>query len=128
ADDEGVAAAFGDRVVAAHRRVDARDLGQRPKHAVGLVARTAVTEHRGGQRLGGRTVKDAAAVADDDVAAGAAVDGVVAFAAEDHERQRRALRVDRVAVVRSEEHTSELQSLAYLVCRLLHEKTTIARP
>src|SRR3989339_1910882 len=26
---------------------------------------------------------------------------------------------------RSEEHTSELQSLAYLVCRLLLEKTTI---
>src|SRR2546425_6499166 len=35
-------------------------------------------------------------------------------------------RVDRVARdlrgVRSEEHTSELQSLAYLVCRLLLEK------
>src|SRR2546425_9036389 len=28
----------------------------------------------------------------------------------------------RVNVVRSEEHTSELQSLAYLVCRLLLEK------
>src|SRR5687767_15729518 len=38
------------------------------------------------------------------------------------------------ALVRSEEHTSELQSLAYLVCRLLHEKkkqnakTASARP
>src|SRR3989441_3959162 len=30
--------------------------------------------------------------------------------------------VDRAAVERSEEHTSELQSLAYLVCRLLLEK------
>src|SRR2546425_7923929 len=30
--------------------------------------------------------------------------------------------VDAVAGVRSEEHTSELQSLAYLVCRLLLEK------
>src|SRR5687767_15471590 len=29
--------------------------------------------------------------------------------------------------VRSEEHTSELQSLAYLVCRLLLEKKNIAR-
>src|SRR2546425_8484036 len=29
------------------------------------------------------------------------------------------------AVVRSEEHTSELQSLAYLVCRLLLEKKKI---
>src|SRR2546425_4420871 len=28
----------------------------------------------------------------------------------------------RAAVTRSEEHTSELQSLAYLVCRLLLEK------
>src|SRR2546425_7919966 len=31
-------------------------------------------------------------------------------------------RVLAVDVVRSEEHTSELQSLAYLVCRLLLEK------
>src|SRR2546425_8625350 len=30
--------------------------------------------------------------------------------------------VGRVALARSEEHTSELQSLAYLVCRLLLEK------
>src|SRR2546423_3466175 len=29
---------------------------------------------------------------------------------------------DRPAISRSEEHTSELQSLAYLVCRLLLEK------
>src|SRR2546425_9047211 len=32
-----------------------------------------------------------------------------------------------VAAVRSEEHTSELQSLAYLVCRLLLEKKTATR-
>src|SRR3989441_6439263 len=37
------------------------------------------------------------------------------------ERIRKALGTGRVAV-RSEEHTSELQSLAYLVCRLLLEK------
>src|SRR2546425_8831718 len=30
--------------------------------------------------------------------------------------------VDRRSIQRSEEHTSELQSLAYLVCRLLLEK------
>src|SRR5205823_11092568 len=30
--------------------------------------------------------------------------------------------LDRGKVLRSEEHTSELQSLAYLVCRLLLEK------
>src|SRR2546425_4879715 len=35
-------------------------------------------------------------------------------------------RVERLA--RSEEHTSELQSLAYLVCRLLLEKKNSARP
>src|SRR2546423_11428055 len=36
-----------------------------------------------------------------------------------HEQQ---VPVDRHVVGRSEEHTSELQSLAYLVCRLLLEK------
>src|SRR2546425_5471867 len=30
--------------------------------------------------------------------------------------------------LRSEEHTSELQSLAYLVCRLLLEKTNLEQP
>src|SRR3989441_9492815 len=30
--------------------------------------------------------------------------------------------LDRSRIIRSEEHTSELQSLAYLVCRLLLEK------
>src|SRR2546425_2570335 len=34
----------------------------------------------------------------------------------------RAARQPRQATMRSEEHTSELQSLAYLVCRLLLEK------
>src|SRR5687767_15677537 len=38
----------------------------------------------------------------------------------DHRRPRR--RCDLNQVERSEEHTSELQSLAYLVCRLLLEK------
>src|SRR2546425_4201817 len=32
------------------------------------------------------------------------------------------LPLSRARIVRSEEHTSELQSLAYLVCRLLLEK------
>src|SRR2546425_7114860 len=35
---------------------------------------------------------------------------------------RRGLRQEARVLVRSEEHTSELQSLAYLVCRLLLEK------
>src|ERR1035438_10676810 len=34
----------------------------------------------------------------------------------------------RVAIVRSEEHTSELQSLRHLVCRLLLEKKKIPPP
>src|SRR2546425_7400202 len=34
----------------------------------------------------------------------------------------RPLQVGQTAYLRSEEHTSELQSLAYLVCRLLLEK------
>src|SRR3712207_8497232 len=33
-------------------------------------------------------------------------------------------KIEKYAVVRSEEHTSELQSRQYLVCRLLLEKTT----
>src|SRR2546425_9615524 len=40
------------------------------------------------------------------------------------DRLRRARR--RAVVRRSEEHTSELQSLAYLVCRLLLEKKKIS--
>src|SRR2546423_7438729 len=35
---------------------------------------------------------------------------------------------DTFAVSRSEEHTSELQSLAYLVCRLLLEKKNLDHP
>src|SRR2546425_7645021 len=38
------------------------------------------------------------------------------------EQTLEAIRAHRVANKRSEEHTSELQSLAYLVCRLLLEK------
>src|SRR5687767_15568053 len=34
----------------------------------------------------------------------------------------------RCRIVRSEEHTSELQSLAYLVCRLRFEKKKSRRP
>src|SRR2546423_4372033 len=37
-------------------------------------------------------------------------------------RVSRRLRLIRLTLTRSEEHTSELQSLAYLVCRLLLEK------
>src|SRR5205823_7660743 len=49
-------------------------------------------------------------------------------ASRDDDRRRPGARSDRTAgsgrpVERSEEHTSELQSLAYLVCRLLLEKT-----
>src|SRR2546425_11051496 len=39
-----------------------------------------------------------------------------------HHLPRRRLRPAREPDLRSEEHTSELQSLAYLVCRLLLEK------
>src|SRR2546430_10921144 len=42
-------------------------------------------------------------------------------AAQEHEELRNVLLRDRV-VVRSEEHTSELQSQSNLVCRLLLEK------
>src|SRR2546425_4973004 len=39
-----------------------------------------------------------------------------------HDRRRPGLRPHHLGDRRSEEHTSELQSLAYLVCRLLLEK------
>src|SRR5205823_13471422 len=57
------------------------------------------------------------------VAAGADQPGV-ALAGLEHRVGRPGLRVvvQRDLDVRSEEHTSELQSLAYLVCRLLLEK------
>src|SRR5687767_15476822 len=42
---------------------------------------------------------------------------------ENHRHRRRA----QSGLARSEEHTSELQSLAYLVCRLLLEKKKPAR-
>src|SRR5687767_15383012 len=45
-------------------------------------------------------------------------DAARSFRGEKHARQSEA----RVLQIRSEEHTSELQSLAYLVCRLLLEK------
>src|SRR5438045_6109982 len=41
---------------------------------------------------------------------------------------RRAARVSALRESRSEEHTSELQSLRHLVCRLLLEKKNINRP
>src|SRR3712207_7752712 len=50
-------------------------------------------------------------------AAGAEYDG----SAADH-------RLCRHGALRSEEHTSELQSRQYLVCRLLLEKTTSSSP
>src|SRR5687767_15290799 len=40
-------------------------------------------------------------------------------------RRPRLIAHDELAGTRSEEHTSELQSLAYLVCRLLLEKKKI---
>src|SRR5229473_3845829 len=46
--------------------------------------------------------------------------------ADVHDRSR-AARDDLPSCVRSEEHTSELQSLAYLVCRLLLEKKNTNR-
>src|SRR3712207_8071687 len=42
----------------------------------------------------------------------------------DRERALRLLLADDVLLERSEEHTSELQSRQYLVCRLLLEKNT----
>src|SRR3712207_7626503 len=48
--------------------------------------------------------------------------------AEDAGAARPEAPVDAAGDLRSEEHTSELQSRPYLVCRLLLEKKTNARP
>src|SRR2546425_5179086 len=50
------------------------------------------------------------------------VEGQPAFGAGRHGRDHRREAGEEQALERSEEHTSELQSLAYLVCRLLLEK------
>src|SRR2546425_2126208 len=51
-----------------------------------------------------------------------------ALAGPGHQPQSRAHRkVEPGSIGRSEEHTSELQSLAYLVCRLLLEKKKYKR-
>src|SRR5258708_17748050 len=42
-----------------------------------------------------------------------------------HQRKRKKYGVDESAMMRSEEHTSELQSPDHLVCRLLLEKKKI---
>src|SRR2546425_8163172 len=51
---------------------------------------------------------------------------VLIVAAESSQQERSPSDVERLKK-RSEEHTSELQSLAYLVCRLLLEKKKILR-
>src|SRR2546425_8765588 len=55
------------------------------------------------------------------------------FVRQQHRRRevgriQHALRADVNRPLRSEEHTSELQSLAYLVCRLLLEKKKTTPP
>src|SRR3712207_8771472 len=52
----------------------------------------------------------------------------VPIALDEAVRTGRARRGDTVLLVRSEEHTSELQSRQYLVCRLLLEKKNKTTP
>ena len=112
------AGAGRDRVVAADRRVDGDDEADEAVDRVGVSpgppwpetataaacsAASSAAVERGAAEAGdrhraGHEPHDEAAVAEDDVAAGAAVEAVVALAAEDHERQRRGLRVDGVVV------------------------------
>src|SRR2546425_8942235 len=57
---------------------------------------------------------------------GRQVRGVPRAAVDVAQSRRDGAREGRDGEVRSEEHTSELQSLAYLVCRLLLEKKKIS--
>src|SRR5205823_14162788 len=52
---------------------------------------------------------------------------VAVFMNTSTEREVRIRGIEGIPEVRSEEHTSELQSLAYLVCRLLLEKKKKSR-
>src|SRR2546425_6226732 len=51
-----------------------------------------------------------------------AVDGVALVSGVRPRGEKQPLGLSQPPAIRSEEHTSELQSLAYLVCRLLLEK------
>src|SRR2546425_8334732 len=51
-----------------------------------------------------------------------AKEGVIGVLACAWWTRRHRVRREEISLMRSEEHTSELQSLAYLVCRLLLEK------
>ena len=91
--------AGGDRVGAADRRVHRGDQAERAHRAVGEVVHAAVAglgDH-GAARV---DPLHEAAVAEDDVAAGAAVQLVGADAAEDDQRQGRGVAVDDVVVGR----------------------------
>ncbi len=110
--------ATGDGVVAADRRVRRDDQADEQLKAIRRVAVPTVPRHSHGQQLQGGEVsggegdggipsggddagsepEDATAVADDDVATGAAVDPVCALSTEDHQRQGRGRGVDGVVV------------------------------
>src|SRR3712207_7045019 len=67
-------------------------------------------------------------VDDADLAEPAGPEGVVQAGVRPAGDQQRAAQVLGGALDRSEEHTSELQSRQYLVCRLLLEKKTHRHP
>src|SRR5205823_11195073 len=109
----------------------ATSTGRRPRDSMALV------EHRsrGQQLLLGAERDDQVAFRQAQIRARVDVQSAVAAA---HREQLRALGVEQAGVgkrladpacstprARSEEHTSELQSLAYLVCRLLLEKKKV---
>src|SRR3712207_7757297 len=72
-----------------------------------------------------RPAEVGAAPRDDDRLGGLPRPEVVAVVDGDEEPAARALEREPERVPRSEEHTSELQSRQYLVCRLLLEKNKI---
>src|SRR3712207_7311086 len=57
-----------------------------------------------------------------------AAEGLRVGGGVDHEVREQQRRGHVVGVARSEEHTSELQSRQYLVCRLLLEKKNLRQP
>src|SRR3989441_6768481 len=88
-----------------------------------MPAKTGIEAAREIAALDGRLPEIVFVTAYDQYAIDAFQQGVIDYVLKPAERERLGVTVDRNAeALRSEEHTSELQSLAYLVCRLLLEK------
>ena len=97
AEDDVITLTGLQEVIAADGEVHRAGLADNARQAVGLVPEATPAEHLH-HIAGGILVLDPAAVTEDDVVVAAALDIVLALAAEDHQRQRGSRSVDGVVV------------------------------